>query len=139
MKKITILLAVMILTCCTASAAGIPDVSSLTLDELLTLRGRIDVLLSERLSDSTTVLYPYSYSIGEHIPAGRYLASCAEVINNASAGTVGVCAPGEYLWNCSVLLYPRPGNTFFLELKEGDTFIIDGCTLSLTPWRLPSF
>lgn len=137
-KLIAIILAAILLFATPVLAEGI-DLSTMTIDELVVLRTRINAEINGRMSGSDNAFPPFDYKVGKHIPAGVYMITCAEILNGEYEGRAAAWAEGESNWNCHTILYFESAGEFgLIELSEGDTLRFLDCYAIITPYILPT-
>lgn len=111
------------------------DLTSMSLDDLISLRSEIDAEITTRLSSSASdIIYPGTYIVGTDIKPGTYLFTCvdgedqSEVFLDSIGGSADPDA-GD-IWE-----FISPGDTISLPLRDGATLSIDYApgTLSIQP------
>lgn len=68
--SILICILLLAMSCCYAETSNVPDISGLSIDELIELRNIIDSEIFKK--NCATVLYAGDYIVGVDIPAGDY-------------------------------------------------------------------
>ncbi len=83
MKKVIAMLLVSLLAFCTVAAAaeGI-DVTSMSTDELLALREKLNTEINDRLGDDNALIGDGVYVAGVDIKPGMYQITCAAAFND---------------------------------------------------------
>ena len=111
MKKLLIMVAILAVVMTSALATSI-DISTLTIDELVVLRGEIDAVLNEEIFP----IYAGKYIVGVDILPGRYTIKCL----TAKEGKTGMLitveneAGEDVHWiNCEI------GEERFVTIEEG--------------------
>ena len=139
MKKLVSVLLVLVLLCCTTALAESFDPKQLSLDELVEMRKLITAEINERLAETDGMFFPADYTVGKHIPAGCYLVTCTEVLNDENYGRVAVWAAGKSNWDCHIVEDLKASEIILVDLVEGDTLRIRNSTITIMPYILPSF
>ena len=117
-----------------AALADTVDLSSLTDDEIVELREKVNAEIVSRGISKTAKLPQGTYLAGSDLPAGRYIYTCLAVGDDW--GNVTVYTDGgkgkQVLWD--VVTAPDEGQdptTIFITLNEGDE-LKSGVPFSLT-------
>lgn len=119
-----------------ANAAESVDVDSMSLDDLVALRGKVNEAISAKLSESSNTIFGGTYVAGKDIAPGSY------VINLVSSGqpvvAVGVYASLETT-NTALqyeALHPGDGG-FAVSLADGEVLIIDASECTIDKIAIP--
>lgn len=117
-----------------AALADVPDISSLTDDEIVELLGKVNQGVVSRGLSKTAKLPQGAYIGGRDLPAGKYIFTC--MATGSDWGNVTVYTEGgkgkQVLWE--VMAAPENGEepeTCFITLNEGDE-LKSGIPFSLT-------
>ena len=78
-----------------AALADVPDISSLTNDEIVELQGRVNAELVSRGIEKTATLPAGKYTAGKDFPAGSYIITCKT--DDRHHGIVWVSSPEDDL------------------------------------------
>ena len=119
MKKMAVLFLALILIFPAARAEDIP-ISSLSTDELISLRDRINDELSLRLKDGTSAIYSGDYVVGQDIKAGQYIlyfTKCAEAYGYGEIVIYANAAAREKRERS--IQHPRKNVETYLNLRDG--------------------
>lgn len=120
MKKVIALMIILALLGSVAMAE-IPDVSSLTDEELGTLQKALSAEVSERGIEKSAVLMQGSYVCGQDIPAGSYLF---ESIADKGSGVFAVYTKNETDYPSKVKVVDsasvKRNSSYYVTLEEGD-------------------
>ena len=108
---------------CSAAAADIPDLSTLTDTELVDLLTAVNEAIVSRGINKTAKLPKGAYIGGKDLPAGKYIYTC--LATGEDWGNVTVYSEEgkgkQLLWN--VVMAPAEGQspeTIYITLNEGD-------------------
>ena len=118
------------------SLADLPDISNLSLDELIQLNKLVNDYLFEKTLPDGVLLPSGSYVVGVDIPAGEYRA---DVVSNVG-GSVRIYetkadSKRAYGYSSEILLGKMYGTLVFrLVLEEGNYIIVDYNSLKLYPY-----
>lgn len=135
MKRFISLILVALLLLATPVLAEAVNVDSLSLNELVDLRRLVNSEINERLASSEGVFYPFDYVVGEHIPAGIYLVSVVEILDNYH-GYVSIKKNEEKTWNNIFVSYSD--NYVVISVDVGDIVRLEGCTVTIRPYVIPT-
>ncbi len=125
MKKVLALIAVLVLLGSVAMAE-IPDVSSLTDEELAELQMALSQEIVDRQIEKATILEQGTYVGGKDLPVGDYyLESCDP---EASGGMITL-EPfdheyGDWDYKLNEFARPNRDKTYYISLDEGDILTI---------------
>nr|DAM67725.1 MAG TPA: hypothetical protein [Caudoviricetes sp.] len=120
MKKV-IALVISLVLLGSVAMAEIPDVSSLTDEELETLQKALSAEFSERGIEKSAVLTQGSYVCGQDIPAGSYLFSS---FADKGHGIFAVYTKNEADYPSKYKVYDaasvKRDSSYYVTLEEGD-------------------
>lgn len=125
MKKVLALVVILVLLGSTAMAE-IPDISSLTDDELLKMQLVLSQEIANREIEKTAILKQGSYIGGKDVPTGKYfLESCDE---EDAYGIISLLPYDHEEDRCDFELYDnaemRRNSSYYISLDEGDVLKI---------------
>lgn len=125
MKKV-IALVISLVLLGSGAMAEIPDVSSLTDEELATLQETIAYELSERGFEKTAILRPGTYVGGEDIPVGKYVL---ETDDTQKSGKIMLVSPGsedeDEIYKVYEYLSEDEEASYYVNVEEGDYLMIE--------------
>lgn len=120
MKKVIALVIALVLLGSSAMAE-IPDVSSLTDDELETLQKALSAEVSERGIEKSAVLVQGTYVCGQDIPAGSYLFTS---FADKGSGVFAVYTKNETDYPSKIKVVDsastKRDSSYYVTLEEGD-------------------
>lgn len=102
------------------------DLSSMTFDELLTLRAALNSEISMRLENESSNIYSGKYIVGEDIKAGTYVLFA----DMPSAYYVSIQISWPDKSHEVVFEQIKINETYYLDLKEGCVLYLDGIQLA---------
>lgn len=139
MKKILAFILSLLMLLCSASAmAEEIDISSMSLDELVELQGKIASRINELLGTSSDAMYLGEYVCGIDIKSGRYLLTALErespfmikLYADASMEDAGDSLVHESIYG---------GETYDLEIEDGMILVVYRGGAIVTPRTKPSW
>ncbi len=117
-----------------AALADVPDIASLSDDEIIELLGKVNQEVVSRGLSKTAKLPQGTYNAGKDVPAGRYVFTCRAT--GSEWGNVTIYSEGgkgkQLLWE--VMVAPNEGEepeSIYITLNEGDQ-LKSGVPFSLT-------
>ena len=118
MKKLLTLLLILALAAPALALADLPDISGLSVEELIELRSKIQLqLFSERLIEGVEVL-PGVYMVGEDIPAGTYRIEY-HAIKDYTFVNFSAYRDSPFFSYSTILGYSKPYEIGKITLEEG--------------------
>lgn len=121
MKKILGIALILVLFTVPAFAESI-DLSSMSLDELFTLRNALSSEISNRLSGDASAIYSGKYVVGEDIKSGTYILYAD--MPSAKYITIEITWPDKT--HDSIFEQIKINESFYLNLEEGSILDLDG-------------
>lgn len=120
MKRLLVIMVMVVLFVATAHAESI-DLESMSTDELLVLRNRINSILTERVASDTSAICSGSYTVGTDIKAGRYVLQLDELPEGETTGVVWLFANAEDQRNRKYITadYLTIGVEYQIVLEDG--------------------
>lgn len=148
MRKIICSVLVFLFAFCTVTTAeSVIDISTMTIDELISLRDSIDEQIRGILVSDNTMIYAGDYLVGKDIKAGKYVITCTREKEDADDGMVmaiydddeaykankGKYPYGVFRDNAKVFIVIDEGASAMISLEEGEHFIISWGEGTCTP------
>lgn len=133
MKKLITIILILAMLIPAAALADLPDISSLSQDELKELDDQIHLIMASYQIDDGLLVPQGRYIIGEDLPAGSYRAD----VKSDTGGAVTVYeSKGSREKTADLLLGKMWGTLVFkLELEEGNYLVLEYNSLILSPYR----
>ncbi len=139
MKRIfTFVLSLLVFLCAASAVAEEIDISSLTLDELVELQGKITSRVNDLLGAPSDVMYMGKYVGGVDIKAGRYWLT-ALVSESYFDMYLYEDASAMDDYNPSINQILHDGDICEIEIKDGMILLVSKGSAMITPRTKPSW
>ena len=138
MKRLLIILALLIVIAVPALAEPV-DYSSMTLEQLIEMRSKINQEIDARIGTSTTAIYSGVFVVGKDIKPGRYVLILEKGLKYPTASTY--FGTEKYADDSQYQAYElRDGESTYIELVDGMTFTLDQIMIAyLQPLTKPEW